>query len=176
MVIAGEEMSNQMFQKGDLVRVTKDMPSHMSHFTSDIDAIVIGSYADQYGGSDTKDYTLHLRGGGECSWYEENQLSLIERDRSDLLSVWQKEQDDEIAQKSNLDWIFENGPEVAESPHGASLQTLADSLGLGSLWGDRGEGITYYTRSMQILGIAIPYLQAKDKVGWLKLTTAQREP
>jgi len=169
-------MSKQVFHKGDLVHVTKDMPSYMSHFTGDTDAIVIGSYADQYGGSDTKDYTLHLKSGGQCSWYEENQLTLIEANRIDLLETWEQERDAEIEQKSDLDWIFENGPEVAESPHGASLQALADSLGLGSLWGSRGEGITYYTRSMQILEIASPYLIAKDRVGWAKMVFARVQP
>ncbi|KKL65339.1 hypothetical protein LCGC14_2155950 [marine sediment metagenome] len=81
-------MSKQMFHKGDLVHVTKDMPSYMSHFTGDSDAIVIGSYADQYGGTTINDYTLHLKGRGQTSWYEENQLTLIERNRSDLLKTW----------------------------------------------------------------------------------------
>ena len=172
-------MNEQKFQKGDLVHVAANLGSAMSHFTADIDGIIIGSYADQYGGSGTDSYTLHLKGRGECSWYWENQLTLIEADRLDLLDKWKQELEAEIKQKGDLDWIFENGPDVAAAPHGASLQSLADSLGLGSLWGSRGEGVTYWTRSMQILEVATPYLKNKDKGGWLALasvTATQESP
>ena len=55
----------QKFKKGDYVRVAKDLGPSMGHFPADCDAIVIGSYKDQYGGSDTKSYTLSLKGNGE---------------------------------------------------------------------------------------------------------------
>ena len=166
-------MSNQEFHKGDLIHVVADLGLCMSHFTSDVDAIVIGSYSDLYGGDDTNSYALHLKGRGHTSWYDENQIILIERQRSDLLEVWEQERNTEIKQKSDLDWIFENGPDVVKTPTGASLQSLANSHGLGSLWGDRGEGITYYTRSMQILEMATPFLLNKDKDGWLSLADEQ---
>lgn len=38
------------FHKGDLVHVAADLGMSMDHFAKDIDAIVIGSYRDQYGG------------------------------------------------------------------------------------------------------------------------------
>jgi hypothetical protein len=161
----------QKFTKGDLVHVAANLGSSMSHFDADIDAIVIGSYNDQFGGSDerTPSYTLFLKGRGECSWYFESQLELIEKNRADLLKQWEAEQDAEIKQASDLDWIFENGPQVAKKPHGASVQALADSKGLGSLWGSRGEGITYYIRSGQVLAVATPFLMNRDKAGWLAL-------
>lgn len=157
----------QKFQKGDWVRVAKDLGPHMSHFTADCEAIVIGSYADQYGGSDTKSYTLHLKGRGECSWYEEQQLTLIESGRLDKLKQWQDEQEAERKQKSDLDWIFSHGPEVLEKPHGASVKALAECFGLTNLWGSRGEGFVYYENAMGTLGIAAAFLKANDKDGWL---------
>ena len=40
----------QKFKKGDYVRVTKNLGPMMSHFKSDCNAIVMGSYNDRYGG------------------------------------------------------------------------------------------------------------------------------
>ena len=162
----------QKFHKGDLVHVVKDLGPSMSHFTSDVDAIVIGSYKDQYGGSNEHSYTIHLKGGGKCSWYDEHQLELIEANRIDLLDAWEAEQKAEQEQKSDIDWIFENGPDVAKSPHGASVARLARDVGIDNLWGSRGEGMTYYANSMAVLALALPFLVAKDKSGWQNLCSS----
>jgi hypothetical protein len=77
----------QKFFKGDLVWVG-DMPMSMSHFSNNCKAIVIHSGKEAYDSSSAKDYSLYiLKKGetGECSWYHENQLTLIEPDRLDLL-------------------------------------------------------------------------------------------
>jgi hypothetical protein len=47
----------------------------MKYFENDKDVIVVGSYADQYGGDNTKSYTVIFPDTGrESSWYEEHQL------------------------------------------------------------------------------------------------------
>jgi hypothetical protein len=80
----------QKFFKGDLVQVG-EMPISMSHFTGNCQAIVLYTYAEQYGRSGSnphKDYSLFIlkRGDrGEVAWYHEDQLTLIEADRLDLL-------------------------------------------------------------------------------------------
>jgi len=80
----------QKFFKGDLVQVG-EMPISMSHFTGNCQAIVLYTYAEQYGRSGSnphKDYSLFIlkRGDrGEVAWYHEDQLTLIESDRFDLL-------------------------------------------------------------------------------------------
>ena len=51
-------MTKQKYKRGNLVHIAKDLGDHMSHFTSDKDVIIVGSYADQYGGSDTDSYTV----------------------------------------------------------------------------------------------------------------------
>ncbi len=100
------------FFKGDLVQVG-EMPTMMSHFTGNCQAIVLYTYAEQYGRSGSnphKDYSLFIlkRGDrgevswyhrGEVSWYHEDQLTLIEPDRLDLLpegnvhrAVWEAKQ------------------------------------------------------------------------------------
>lgn len=94
----------QKFFKGDLVQVG-EMPTMMSHFTGNCQAIVIYTYTEQYGRSGAnsdKEYSLFIlkRGDrGEVSWYHEDQLTLIESDRLDLLpasnvhrKVWEAKQ------------------------------------------------------------------------------------
>jgi hypothetical protein len=162
----------QKFQKGDLVRIAKDLGPSMSHFTDDCEAIVIGSYADQYpqydkGERAQQKFMLHLKGLGQSSWYSVGQLTLIESGRLDKLHAWEDEAEAERKQKSDLDWIFANGPEVAEEPHVASIQALAKCFGLTNLWGRNGEGSTYYRNAMGTLEMAAPYLKAGDKAGWL---------
>ena len=159
----------QKFHRGDLVHVAKDLGPMMRHFTNDVDAVVIGSYRDQYGGNNIRSYTLHLKGHGECSWYEEGQLELLEANRADLLDQWRAECDADDKLKSNLDWIFAHGPELMESASGASIAALAECIGITNLWGSHGEGLAYYENSMRVLTIAVPYLMQKDKAGWLEL-------
>ena len=82
----------QKFFKGDLVQVGM-MPINMSHFEGNCKAIVLYTYAEKYGRSGSnpdKDYSLFILKRGErneVAWYHENQLTLIESDRFDLLPV-----------------------------------------------------------------------------------------
>jgi hypothetical protein len=167
----------QKFHRGDLVHVVKDLGSSMSsHFTADVDAIVIGSYNDKYGGGNTQDYTLHLKGSGQCSWYHESQLELLERNRSDILTAWEAEREAERAQQSDIDWIFDNGPDLLVAAPAASVATLAAGVGITNLWGSHGEGLSYYENSMRVIALARPYLQTKNKEGWLALCEKMRLP
>lgn len=99
----------QKFFKGDLVQLG-EMPLSMRHFDGNCKAIVIASYTEQYGRSGAKsdkDYTLFIlkRGGrGEESWYHEEQMTLIEPDRFDLLpstnvhrKVWEAKKERDTA-------------------------------------------------------------------------------
>lgn len=149
----------QKFKKGDLVRVAKDLKPTMGHFTADCDAIVI-EHSDG-------DYGLFLKDKGECWWYEEEQLTLIEKGRSDLLKKWKAEEKAEEKEKSNIDWIFSHGKEVLAKSHGASVATLAKCFGLTDLWGSHGEGFIYYQNAMVTLRLAAPFLETGDKAGWL---------
>lgn len=157
----------QKFHMGDLVRVAKDLGESMSHFRADCEAIVLNSYADKFGGSDHKSYTLYFNGGGNSSWYLEHQLTLIEPGRVDKLKEWQDAAEFERRQKSDIDWIFENGEQVLDEKHGASLQALANCFGVSNLWGSRGEGIAYYHNAAATMLLAEPYLRAGDKAAWL---------
>lgn len=156
------------FNRGDLVHIAADLGPHMPHFTSDVDAIIIGSYADQFGGNDHDSLTVYIKGQGETSWYCSHQLTLLKPNRLDLLDQWKSEDETERVQKSDLDWIFSHGAEVLESAHGASVQALADCFGLSNLWGNHREGFVYYTNVMKTLTLAEPFLRSGDKKGWLE--------
>lgn len=159
----------QKFHKGDLVHVAADLGRSMDHFTKDIDAIVIGSYKDKYGGgeSNEKQYTLHLKGRGECSWYWEGQLELIEANRLDLLAQWDAEKKAEVKQASDPDWIFAQDYDEKKMPHGASIEVLARDLGCNNMWGSRGEGFVWHENALAVMSHAWPFLVAKNKQGWL---------
>jgi len=57
------------------------MPPYMSHFPSDCEAIVSGTYSQKYGGTDTDKYSLYLIRDGRVfnssAWYHEDQLEEI---------------------------------------------------------------------------------------------------
>lgn len=166
------------FNHGDYVRIAKNINSSMGHLTADCDAIVLGSYADLYGGTDPDNasYSLYLKGKGHVSWYYANQLTLIDRARNDLLKSWKEEIEIERAQKADIDWIFEHGEEVLSAPHGASLETLGKHLGCSNLWGSRGEGVVYFRNAQTILAIAAPFLKLHDKDGFMALASQIPRP
>ncbi len=169
-----EPVRDQKFHRDDLVRIADDLGPAMSHFTAAVDAVVVGSYADCFGGEGRHCYTLDLEEGGESSWYDESQLTLIEHGRGDLRQSWKAARDVVAKQSGDLDWIFANGEEVLDSTHGATVSALGDCLGAGNLWGADGEGVTYYQNALSILSHAAPYLVAGDKGGWLDYVSALR--
>ena len=71
--------TKQKFKRGNLVKIAKDLGDSMSHFENDKEAIIVGSYADTYGGNDTNSSyaVMFLDTGGQSSWYYERQLTLI---------------------------------------------------------------------------------------------------
>lgn len=160
-------MKTQKYKNGDLVRVAKNLRPSMSHFASDCDAIVIHSYADKYGGNNINSYCIHIKGEGQCAWYEECQLTLIESDRLDILCEWEQKAEKERILKSDMNWIFANGEEVLKGAHGSTISELGKYLGIEDLWGNSGEGFAYYINAMGVLEFAEPFLRSGDKQGYL---------
>jgi hypothetical protein len=160
----------QRFNRGDLVHIGADLGPSMDHFCRDVDAVVLYSYASKYGGSDHNSYGVHLKGGGECSWYYGQQFTLIERGRLDLLGQWTAERKARIKQLSDHDWIFAQEYKEAEPrmPHGATVAALARDLGCDNLWGASGEGFVWYENASAVMSHAWRFLKASDKSGWLK--------
>lgn len=81
-------MKKQKFKRGNLVHVAKDLGQSMSHFRNDTDAIIIGSYADLFGGDGYDRYTImFLDNGEQCAWYWEDQLTLIDEGGKHLFDI-----------------------------------------------------------------------------------------
>jgi len=166
----------QKFQRGDLVKIVDKLPEYMSHFISGADAIVMYSYADKYGGTDAPEYCLLIKNKGQCSWYDEENLILIEKGRTDLIDVWKAEIEARIAEQSDLDWIFEHSEELLnKSFPGASIAALGKCLGMDNLWGEQGEGYIWYQNAIRIGELVKPFLVEKDKEGWLRYCKRIRE-
>lgn len=81
--------------------ITKNMPYYMSHFKHNCEAIVQYANNERYPGGyacsgDGKQYSLFLLNphNYSCSWYEENQLTLIDENtkkgRKILEENWNK--------------------------------------------------------------------------------------
>lgn len=72
--------SKQKFPIGTRVYIAKDLGKFMSHFHGDVEAIILYSYAQEFGGDDVHDYAVYILSGegtGFCAWYHENQLTKI---------------------------------------------------------------------------------------------------
>lgn len=156
----------QKFHKGDHVRIEE------GDRCGEIEGIVVGSYADQFGGDSEHSrstYTLDLAQSGEVSWFDQEQLTLIESGRLDLMGQWKATRDHLAAERGNLDWIFTHGEDVLNHKYSASIHTLAACLEItvDMLWGRNGEGIVYYERSMTVLHMAAKFLQHGDRAGWI---------
>lgn len=71
----------QKFGRLTFVHVCKEMPTDMSHFDSDFDAIVEGTYSQLYNDKDIDSYALYQIKDGKIwnriSWYKEDQLTAL---------------------------------------------------------------------------------------------------
>ena|SRR3990167_5492411 len=78
---------NQKFHRGDLVRVTVDLKRTPSrkHFPTNLEAYILGSYADLCHGRDDRaksEFALHIVPSGHVrrghsSWYQEHEFELV---------------------------------------------------------------------------------------------------
>lgn len=152
----------QKFKRGDVVRIADDLGPMMAHFEKGQTAIVMGSYDDQYGGGNSRDYTLMLEDCSRVSWYHEDQLTFIRHDPEEIARRT-KAREERQNQETNLGWIVSNWPKIRERTPGATLQHLADMAGLGDLWGSRGEGIDYFANALAVRELFDPVLSRGDE-------------
>lgn len=135
---------------GDLVEVIHGFWDEKDSYIGKL-AIISGTYASQYGGNDHNSLRLTFENGDRSSWWYPSKLKLVERGQISLLIKWEQESIELEKIESDLDYIFQNIDLVLENKSGASLQAVYSYVGGGSLWGTRGEGITYYENSYSVL-------------------------
>lgn len=152
-------MSEQQFQRGDVVRVADDLGSFMSHFRAGADAVVMGSYADQYGGSDHDSYTLMFcDNGSEVSWYYGAQLTLIRHGEEQDIQRIKAETEAREVHERDLAWIATHWTEIRNKVPGASAEELMRRVGIANPWGSHGEGMAWYANWQQTFEALDPIL------------------
>lgn len=142
-------MNKQKYKRGDVVHIAVDLGQSMSHFKKDKDVVILGSYADQFGGSNTSDYTvLFLEDGNESSWYGEHQLTFLRHGGEEFISEIKKTRNERNEVVSDLGWIVDNWKNIRiDGIPGATMTKLMLLIGITNPWGNRGEGIDYYNHS-----------------------------
>ena len=82
----------QKYFRGHRVKIAEDLGPSMAHFTGDCEAIVIGSYSDQFGGDNDDSYSLLLLTEQQysVSWYREHKLTLLSIDGDEGERLLQK--------------------------------------------------------------------------------------
>ena len=80
----------QKFKKLSFVHIVVDKKKtpEMSHFNSDFDAIVNGTYSQLHGGYNIDSYDIYMLKNGkivnELAWHRESQLTLLPNQDRDL--------------------------------------------------------------------------------------------
>lgn len=145
---------NQKFKRGDVVHIAADLGRSMSHFTNDKDVVILGSYADQFGGSNTKSYTvLFTDNGNKVSWYKEHQLTFIRHRGEELITKITERRKKRQEKEMDLNWIVENWKELRLKASGATMNKLMSLIGITNPWGNNGEGIDLYRHQIYTIKV-----------------------
>jgi hypothetical protein len=156
-------MKPQKFKRGDVVHIAKNLGSMMNHFPNDQDAIIMGSYRDQYGGDDVDSWTvMFCDSGGESSWYETWQLTFLRHGGEVEIEKVKMLRARREASQRDVNWIVSNWLNIRENPPGATMAELMKLVGITNPWGKHGEGITYYANMMRTRQLLDPVLSIGD--------------
>lgn len=129
----------QKFKRGNLVHIA----------VKDKDAIIVGSYADEFGGSDTKSYTVMFSDtGGESSWYKEYQLKLIDEGGEHLFDEAKKNRKRISKQNTDINYIASKLDDGSLSSE--SILFLFDMLGHNTSFHRNGEFFVLYSDWQQL--------------------------
>lgn len=143
------------FKRGDVVRVADDLGPQMSHFRSGEDAVVMGSYRDQFGhGRGPDNYTVMFLDGAEHSWYPACTLAILRHEDEVFIEGIKAAAKELEAVQSQLPWIVENWPGIREKGvPGASMATLMKGVGITDPWGPQGEGFCYHQNAQLTMAL-----------------------
>jgi len=155
-------MKKQKFKRGDVVHIAKDLGPSMAHFENDLEAVVMGSYRDQYGGDNAKDYTLMFcRDGNEVSWYGETQLTFLRHGGEAEIERIKFEREKRKSTERDINWIMANWLGIRENPSGATLAALMRLIGIENPW-PSGEGWELAENQMRTFALFDPILSTGD--------------
>jgi len=132
--------NTQTFNRGNLVRIAKDLGQSMSHFENDKEVIIVGSYADQYGGSDRTSYTVMFPDNGNTSsWYNEHQLTLVDIGGEHLITEAKKRREEVSKQNKDLNLIIKNWEKNEWKLSSETILFLFDKIGYKTSFLRNGE-------------------------------------
>jgi hypothetical protein len=139
----------QKFKRGNLVHIAKNLDSTMSHFENDKDVIIVGSYAEQYGGSNTKSYTVMFPDtGGISCWYKEHQLTLVDEGGEHLFEQAKKNKEAISKQNTDINLIASKLDEGGLSSE--SILFLFNMLGHNTSFYKNGEFFVLFSDWQQL--------------------------
>lgn len=118
------------------------------------------------------DYGLYFKDGQYCAWYEECDLSLVKKGQGKVYSKIKNKNEEEDRKMMDIDWIFENRDQLIdkkEIPTACIYGLYRQMFGNKSMWGDAGEGVTYYWNMQFTWDIAKDFLKRNDKKSFLNL-------
>lgn len=163
-------MSAQRFHRGDVVRVAEryvtgwsfnaatGQETEHNHPDAGREGIVIGSYADQYGGSGERpSYTLMFN-GNSVSWFDEAALTLVRHGTEDDIRAEIAEREARESRERDFGWIAAHWLEIRERVPGASAEELMRRVGIDNPWGSQGEGMAWYANWQQTFAALDPIL------------------
>ncbi len=153
----------QKFTRGDVVHIAADLGSSMFHFEKDKDVVILGSYADKFGGTNTHSYTvLFIEDGNEISWYEEYQLTFLRHEDEGFIEKIKKAREEYDAKVSQLDWIVDHWKDVRSSLPQSSAVKLMALIGITEPWGKHGEYWDFYEHYSLTFKLLDPVLLTGD--------------
>ena len=147
-------MSDQKFKRCDVVHIKPDLPSYMSHFEKDKDAVILHSYAEKYGGADTNNYAvLLIDSGTDVAWYNSENLIFVRYENEEFVSEIKIRNSEWKKKHSDLNWIVENWRIFTDKLPTESGEELMRLIGITEPWGLHGEYVDFmsnwqYTQSV----------------------------
>lgn len=147
------------FAVGDLVEIRDTDVPVIRHFA--------GRRAVIVGHSRGKNMARLCWSGDGHMLLDDEYLSLLERDRIDILPIWREQEKADYERESDLDYIFSMGQRVLVRPNQANIDALARCIYPVDL-APSTEAYHQWMRAVDILRAAHRYLLRGDKEGWLK--------
>lgn len=147
----------QKFKRGNLVRVLAGHQifsySNGKGKVRDIASNEIGelaiidySYAEKYGGGNTKEYSVtFLENGNSTAWKHEDQLLFVDEGGEHLFEQAKANKEKLIKQETDLKYILENWSNIiSKNPNSIMIQYLFGKIGFKSSFERNGEFFALY--------------------------------
>lgn len=142
-----------MFSKYDYVQIGEVTDTELQ---GDIDAVVTDVIHEKIEGEKIYQYGVYIKDIGHVAFYQESDLTLIEKNRKDILNTWINGA--VVQPVVDLDYIFAEGDKLRYTRE--VINKIAESMKIDNQF--------YALDSFKIMDVIRPYIQTNDKAGWLE--------